>query len=559
MKKIFILFSLVFIALSLNAQRLIIKVSEKTGAPELYKKGTVNVYLANDTNEPIVWFQSTYQEYGGNTNFWVIKKDGEQIKERKNHYPLDTDSRFDTRNFRSISPRKKKLVGGIDLEPTEPGKYEIIFSVKQDPSKVDRRYGKNSAAKSRVDDITHLDLTKKIVFEIKGEKVVPFEAKDISYEALQEVKPTKNLLMAKTNPTEVYKVQIKAAASKMPEELEKLRPFKNLRSLEIYLDGNYIGSDLVIPDFIGDLPLMEFMLAGKKPNLTLPDNFMSANNLRKLYFGVKNVDLSFVARQKELKILSLGNTGLTEIPDWIGELTKLENLYIGGNEIRQIPESFNNLKHLKILSFSQSQLTSLDNIFNNAELKTLELGENKLTSLPEEMGKLKKLSKLKLNDNQLRMLPESIGELSAVSEIWVMGNQLTTLPESIGQMPELRLIRADNNNITSLPPSIGNAPKLEKINLDKNQLTSLPDEICKLPNLEIMWLNGNQLSSLPDCIFTDSKLRSLYIENNQFTTLPTSMESSKRIFRIRAKGNPLKKSKELKKLKKAMKGKLQTE
>ena len=78
-------------------------------------------------------------------------------------------------------------------------------------------------------------------------------------------------------------------------------------------------------------------------------------------------------------------------------------------------------------------------------VKTLDLGKNQLTRLPESIGQLKSLEFLHLNNNQLAALPESIGQLAFLRYLYLDNNQLATLPESIEQLKSLQNLNLEGN------------------------------------------------------------------------------------------------------------------
>ena len=59
------------------------------------------------------------------------------------------------------------------------------------------------------------------------------------------------------------------------------------------------------------------------------------------------------------------------------------------------------------------------------------LNDNKLTSVPAEIGQLTALRELNLNNNKLTSVPAEIGQLTSLTVLYINGNQLTSLPAEI--------------------------------------------------------------------------------------------------------------------------------
>uniref|UniRef100_W5M3M5 Leucine rich repeat and sterile alpha motif containing 1 n=1 Tax=Lepisosteus oculatus TaxID=7918 RepID=W5M3M5_LEPOC len=98
--------------------------------------------------------------------------------------------------------------------------------------------------------------------------------------------------------------------------------------------------------------------------------------------------------------------------------------------------------------------------------QVLDLHENKLTSLPDEIGQLKALQVLNLERNHLHALPESIGDLLQLQTLNVKGNALTELPSTVGWMGSLRTLDISENNVTRLPTALAKIRTLECLTLD---------------------------------------------------------------------------------------------
>lgn len=80
-------------------------------------------------------------------------------------------------------------------------------------------------------------------------------------------------------------------------------------------------------------------------------------------------------------------------------------------------------------------------------LKVLNLCNNRLTSLPSELGLLNKLQTLNLGLNQLEALPASIGALEELRHIGLSDNRFTRFPGCLLKLKKLESIKMDRNPI----------------------------------------------------------------------------------------------------------------
>ncbi|KAF5924054.1 hypothetical protein HPG69_010486 [Diceros bicornis minor] len=205
---------------------------------------------------------------------------------------------------------------------------------------------------------------------------------------------------------------------------------------------------------------------------------LSGRKLREFPRGAANHDLTDTTRA------DLSRNRLSEIPIEACHFVSLENLNLYQNCIRYIPEAILNLQALTYLNISRNQLSTLPVHLCNLPLKVLIASNNKLVSLPEEIGHLRHLTELDVSCNEIQTVPSQIGNLEALRDLNVRRNHLVRLPEELAELPLIRL-DFSCNKITTIPVCYRNLRHLQIITLDNNPLQSPPaqptDEFSDLP------------------------------------------------------------------------------
>ncbi len=98
---------------------------------------------------------------------------------------------------------------------------------------------------------------------------------------------------------------------------------------------------------------------------------------------------------------------------------------------------------------------------------------NAIRSIPESVRGLHSLTYLDLRNNQLSVLPREICFLP-LQVFLISNNRLVSLPDELGRMTELTELDAACNQITHLPTRLGELTNLRSLNLRQNQLVYLP-------------------------------------------------------------------------------------
>ena len=189
-----------------------------------------------------------------------------------------------------------------------------------------------------------------------------------------------------------------------------------------------------------------------------------------------------------------------------GEIGKVKDLFTDNSLKSEIKLILNKGEEDYITSDEAAGITSLllkDKSIENikgieifSNLKYLNLEENRITTLPAEIGTLKQLQFLYLGGNIITELPKEIGGLILLEELSLRANKLTTLSEELGKLVNLRKIDISSNSLEKLPAGLKGCNKLEVLLADNNILADLPEELGGLKKLLILDLRSNKLISL---------------------------------------------------------------
>ncbi|KAM6414702.1 DISP complex protein LRCH3 isoform 1-T1 [Rhynochetos jubatus] len=194
----------------------------------------------------------------------------------------------------------------------------------------------------------------------------------------------------------------------------------------------------------------------------------------------------------------LSRNRLSELPAEACHFVSLESLNLYQNCIRYIPEAVLNLQSLTYLNISRNQLSTLPVHLCSLPLKVLIASNNKLVSIPEEIGQLRQLTELDVSCNEIQTIPPQIGNLESLRDLNVRRNNLVRLPEELAELPLIRL-DFSCNKITTIPVCYRNLRHLQTIMLENNPLQSPPAQICiKGKNHIFKYLNIEACKIAPD-------------------------------------------------------------
>uniref|UniRef100_A0A1I8H3A7 Protein lap1 n=1 Tax=Macrostomum lignano TaxID=282301 RepID=A0A1I8H3A7_9PLAT len=235
-------------------------------------------------------------------------------------------------------------------------------------------------------------------------------------------------------------------------------------------------------------------------NLTaLPESIGELRNLTRL--GLKYNQLTSIpktlANCQKLDEFNIENNDIATLPEGLlSSMKRLTSIVLSRNQFVHFPPGgpsqftnclsvamdHNEIGSIPVGMFSTARhLTKLDLNTNNIQL---DLGNNRLTCIPDEIELLQRLETLVLSHNSINKLTEKIGacigHLSELREINLISNKLATIPLGITLLP-LVVLRLSENCIREVPREIGHMTNLKELYLNDNRdLENLPSTLSLL-------------------------------------------------------------------------------
>lgn len=129
---------------------------------------------------------------------------------------------------------------------------------------------------------------------------------------------------------------------------------------------------------------------------------------------------------------------------------------------------------------------------HHANLKQVDIRNNRLNDLPGEICTLSHLTHLRLDYNYLQALPFSLGNLTNLQHLSASQNRIQELPDSLFRhSSRLQTLLVNDNRIGAIQKSLGSLVSLKQLFLHSNLLVEMPtsmSQLTKLTEFSIDWL-----------------------------------------------------------------------
>lgn len=198
---------------------------------------------------------------------------------------------------------------------------------------------------------------------------------------------------------------------------------------------------------------------------------------------------------------------------------------------------------VKTLALGQNLLTGIPEvIYRFPNLEELFLGDNDIENVNLDMARLPKLRHLDLSRNILRDNSIAISKNKSLALLNLQMNLITDVPRAARKCKKLETLWLGNNRMTGLTnASFRRLRQVKDLNFYKTELAVLPKGIRKMRGLEVLDLYYNKLETLPKSITKLKRLTHFAVSHNQLTELPKRMDKLKRVHTLYAHHNHLSK------------------
>ncbi|KAG5275615.1 hypothetical protein AALO_G00122370 [Alosa alosa] len=176
-------------------------------------------------------------------------------------------------------------------------------------------------------------------------------------------------------------------------------------------------------------------------------------------------------------------------------------------------------------------------------LKTLNYSEKQEALIPDDVFDAAEggpVSCVNFSKNQLTAVPPRLVELKdTVSDVNLGFNKLTSIPLEFCMLKQLNHVDLRNNFLSALPPELKDLAKLRSIILSFNRFKAFPDVLYKIPTLETILMSNNQVGAVdPIQLKMLDKLSTLDLQNNDIMQVPPELGNCTSLRALMLDGNP---------------------
>jgi Leucine-rich repeat (LRR) protein len=199
-----------------------------------------------------------------------------------------------------------------------------------------------------------------------------------------------------------------------------------------------------------------------------------------------------------LKDLKLGKNNLDgELDASLSNLVALESLELQDNKLTSLPSTIGECSRLRVLNVARNALANISvEDLHKCPLTELDVSQNKLSDafFPASVARWESLQSLNLNSNHLSSFASDGASivLPALTQLFASNNQLAAFPVLAG-WDELLVLILDQNRIETLPEDLYTLRRLRTLDFSGNSVKSIDPRLSSVDTLEVINFAGNPL------------------------------------------------------------------
>ena len=276
--------------------------------------------------------------------------------------------------------------------------------------------------------------------------------------------------------------------------------------------SNLALSPLAMAAAMGNTEITKMLLdAGSKDSDGLALRlaiFLQYNDIAKTLLTAPSIPYVCEGSGKKLSVLPLS----------VDQLSSFTEIYLQKNSLISIPKALFQILALKILDVSYNFLTELpvmastsaESSWNCPKLSTLDISNNRFTSLPSLLWTIPNLSHIYAQYNSINKIDPHESCAVIFKEINISYNKLTTVPLCIFHS---KTVNISFNKLEELPALLWSLKTLNTLNVANNSIEqiSFPKNLCsvKLDKQQSFTSKGRR------ALTTDGRTRNTYVSKSQ--------------------------------------------
>lgn len=153
--------------------------------------------------------------------------------------------------------------------------------------------------------------------------------------------------------------------------------------------------------------------------------------------GLTELPSEVLSLADSLEVLNVSGNQITNLPDWLGRMTRLKVVFASFNPVQTLPPVLGSLPALEVIGLRRCGMTQVPAESLPASLRALILTDNAIATLPDQLGELPCLEKLMMTGNRLAALPGSLQGAKHLELLRLAANPLPALPDWLPTMSGL--------------------------------------------------------------------------------------------------------------------------